>query len=119
GGLPAILGNFWFFDARAYPPQSVFSLHLIDRDRGARLNERAAQYNYKDARALVVLAVGNAYLQSIAAASRVDTAQAQVQTAQALYDKSLDQQNAGVTPAIDTLRARVQLQTRQQQLILA
>jgi len=119
GGLPTIVGPFGYFDARAYLTQSVIDVHLIDRHRAARFNERAAQLDYKDARDLVVLAVGNAYLQAIAGGARVDTAQAQVQTAQALYDKSVDQQNAGVTPAIDTLRARVQLQTRQQQLIVA
>ena len=36
-----------------------------------------------------------------------------------LYDKAADQQKAGVSPAIDTLRARVELQSRQQQLIVA
>jgi outer membrane protein TolC len=119
GGLPVIVGPFGFFDARAYLTQSVFDLHYIERERGAASNQNAAQYNYQDARDVVVLAVGNAYLEAIAGAARVDTAQAQVQTAQALYDKAADQQSAGVTPAIDTLRARVQLQTRQQQLIVA
>ena len=42
-----------------------------------------------------------------------------MQTAQALYDKAADQQNAGLSPAIDTLRARVEFQNRQQQLIVA
>lgn len=119
GGLPVIVGPFGYFDARAYLTQSVFNLNYLLRERGAAENEKAAQYSYKDARDLVVLAVGNAYLQVIAASSRVDTAQAQVQTAQALYDKSVAQQNAGVSPAIDTLRSRVQLQTRQQQFIVA
>jgi outer membrane protein TolC len=66
-----------------------------------------------------VLAVGNAYLQAIAATARVETAEAQVKNAQALSDKAADQQKAGLTPAIDALRARVELQTRQQQLIAA
>jgi outer membrane protein TolC len=42
-----------------------------------------------------------------------------VTTAQALYNKAADQQRAGVSPAIDVLRAQVELQTRQQQLIVA
>jgi outer membrane protein TolC len=73
----------------------------------------------KDARELVVLAVGNSYLQSIAAAARVETAEAQVKSAQALYEKATDQQRAGLTPAIDALRSQVELQARQQQLIQA
>jgi outer membrane protein TolC len=118
-GFPKVIGPFGFFDARLYLTQSVLDLHALDRERGAAENERAAQYSYKDAREIVVLAVGNAYLVALADAARVDAAQAQVQTAQALYDKAVDQQNAGVSPAIDTLRAHVELQSRQQQRIEA
>ena len=42
-----------------------------------------------------------------------------MKTAQALYDQASDQVKAGTSPAIDALRARVELQTRQQQLIQA
>ena len=118
-GVPPIVGPYGYFDTRAYLSLSLFNLKSLDRERGASNNERAARYTYKDGRDLVVLAVGNAYLQALAGAARVDTALAQVQTAQALYDKAVDQQNAGVSPAIDTLRSRVELQTRQQQLIVA
>lgn len=117
-GLPTVVGPFGFFDSRFYLSQNL-SLKDINRFRAATSNERAALYSYKDARDLVVLAVGNAYLQALAGAARVDTSVAQVETAQALYDKSLNQQNAGVSPAIDTLRSRVELQNRQQQLIVA
>ena len=68
---------------------------------------------------MVVLAVGNSYLQTIAAAARVETAEAQVKNAQALFGKASDQQKAGLAPAIDALRSQVELQTRQQQLIVA
>jgi outer membrane protein TolC len=116
-GFPKIIGPYGFFDARVYMTQSLLDLHALDRERGATDYERAAQYSYKDARDLVVLAVGNAYLVTLSEAARVETSQAQVQTAQALYDKASDQQKAGVSPAIDALRARVELQVRQQQLI--
>jgi outer membrane protein TolC len=56
---------------------------------------------------------------AIATAARIETTQAQVTNAQALYDKAVDQQKAGLSPAIDTLRSQVELQTRQQQLIVA
>jgi outer membrane protein TolC len=118
-GIPKIVGPIGIFQANAYFSQSVFDLHALDRKRGASANESAARYNYKDARELVVLVVGNAYLQTISAAARVETSEAQVETAQALYGKSVDQQNAGVIPAIDSLRARVELQSQQQQLIVA
>jgi outer membrane protein TolC len=66
-----------------------------------------------------VLAVGYTYLQAIADEARIQTAEAQVNTAQALYDQASDQVTAGTSPAIDGLRAKVELQTRQQQLIQA
>jgi outer membrane protein TolC len=118
-GVASVVGPIGTFDARAYLSASVFDWHAIQRERGARAREAAAEYTYKNARELVVLATGNAYLLTIAAASRVDAAQAQLETAQALFSKARDQQSAGVTPAIDTLRSQVEFQARQQQLIVA
>jgi outer membrane protein TolC len=80
---------------------------------------KSAEYTYRDARDLVVLAVGYTYLQAIADEARIETAEAQVKTAQALYDQATDRVKAGTSPAIDALRAKVELQTRQQQLIQA
>ena len=65
----------------------------------------------------MVLAVGYTYLQAVADQARIETADAQVKTAQALYNQASDQVKAGTSPAIDALRAHVELQTRQQQLI--
>src|SRR5207249_9070358 len=83
----------------------------------ARENVKAADYSYKDARDMVVLVVGNAYLLANADAARVEATQAQVKTAQSLYQKARDMLKAGLTPGIDQLRAQVELQTRQQQSI--
>jgi outer membrane protein TolC len=65
----------------------------------------------------VVQSVANAYLRVIAGFSRVQSLQAQVETDQAIYDRTADQHRAGTTAAIDVLRARVQLEQEQQQLI--
>jgi len=118
-GFPTVVGPYGFFDARVYLKQSVLDFAVLERVRAATANEQAAQYSYKDARDLVVLATGNAYLQALAGAARVETSTAQVETAQALYDKAEDQRRAGVIPAIDALRAKVELQNRQQQAIVA
>ncbi|MGA2355284.1 MAG: TolC family protein [Terriglobales bacterium] len=117
--LPKVIGPFSYFDVRALATQRVFDWKSIQKYRSSVIDENVAQYNLKDARDLVVLAAGNAYLQAIAGTARVETAQAQVVTAKALYDKAVAQQQAGVAPAIDTLRAQVEYQTRQQQLIAA
>ena len=117
--IPRVLPAFNYFDARVNLNQSLFSFKNLERERAATESEKAAKLSYKDAREVVVLAVGNAYLQAIAAAARVETAEAQVKSAQALSDKADDQRKAGLTPAIDALRARVELQTREQQFIVA
>jgi len=117
--LPRLVPAFNYFDARANLSQSIFNFKSIEKERSASESLKAAQFSYKDAREFVVLAVGNSYLQAIAAAARVETTEAQVKSAQALYDKAADQLKAGLSPAIDALRSQVELQTRQQQLIVA
>src|SRR5437667_8046648 len=118
-GVSSVVGPIGTFDARTYATAPLLDWHYLERERGARANESAARSKYNDARELVVLAAGNEYLLTIAAAARVDAAQAQVESSQALYNKAHDQQTAGLVPAIDALRAQVELQTRQQQLIVA
>jgi outer membrane protein TolC len=117
--IPRVIGPFNYFDARATLSQSIFNFKDIEQERAASERLKSAQYSYKDARELVVLAVGNAYLLAIASAARIETADAQVKNAQALYNKAADQKKAGLSPAIDALRSQVELQTRQQQLIAA
>ncbi len=85
----------------------------------ASQNVKAAQFTYRDARDTVVLAVGANYLLTIANESRVEATEAELKTAQALYQLAADQEAAGLAPNIDTLRARVQLQAQQEALIQA
>jgi len=117
--IPPIAGPFGIFDTRAYLTQSIFNWKSIEQTRSDAQQIRAARYSYNDARELVVFAVASAYLQTIADVARVDTAFAQQDTAQALYQQAEDQLAAGTTAAIDVLRAKVELQTRKQQLISA
>jgi outer membrane protein TolC len=117
--IPAAVGPFSYLDARLSVSQSLFDWKLINNARAAKESLKSAEYSYKDARDLVVLAVGYTYLQGIADEARIGTAEAQVKTAQSLYNQAEDQVKAGTSPAIDGLRAKVELQTRQQQLIQA
>jgi outer membrane protein TolC len=117
--IPPSLGPFSYFDARAAVTQTLFDWKSINATRAASQSLKSAGYTFKDARDLVVLAVGYTYLQAIADEARIETAEAQVKTAQALYDQSTDRVNAGTSPDIDGLRTKVELQTRQQQLIQA
>jgi outer membrane protein TolC len=117
--IPSVVGPFGYFDSRAYLTQTIFDWKAINNAHAASESVKSSQATYKDARDLVVLSVGYTYLQAIADEARVETVDAQVKTAQALYDQASDQVTAGTSPAIDGLRAQVELKTRQQQLIQA
>ncbi len=116
---PRIVGPFGVFDVRGFLSQRILDWNAAQTARAAAENVRAAQYSYKDARDVVVLVVSNAYLQVIADAARVEAARSQVTTAQSLHGKAVDLHKAGLSPGIDELRARVELQARRQQLIAA
>ena len=117
--FPNVVGPFSYFESRAYVTQTLFDWKAINKTRSATQSVESTKYTYKDARDLVILAVGFTYLQAVASEARIETADAQVKTAQTLYNQASDQFQAGTSPAIDALRAKVELQTRQQQLIAA
>jgi outer membrane protein TolC len=114
--IPSVVGPFNVSDARAFLTQSVLDFQTINNARAARENVKAAQLTYKDSRDLVVLLVASAYLQVIADGARIDESRSEVATAQALYDRASDLLKNGLSPAIDALRARVELQTEQTRL---
>jgi outer membrane protein TolC len=116
-GVPTVIGPFAYTDLRASVSQSVFDWTAVRNRRSAAENERAAQFSVQDARDLVVQAVGSSYLQIISDQARIDATRAVVATAQALYERARDQHQAGVSPAIDELRALVELKTQQQTLL--
>jgi outer membrane protein TolC len=114
---PTVVGPFQYTDARAYASFSIFDYSLRKSYRAAKEGERSAQLTVKDARDLVVQSVANAYLLVIAGSSRVQALRAQVETDKAIYDRTADQKRAGTTAAIDVLRARVEVEQEEQQLI--
>jgi outer membrane protein TolC len=118
-GIPTIVGPFHYVDLRAGVSQSVFDLTRLNNYRAARENVRSTELSAEDARDLVALAVSGTYLQVIALGARVDSVRAQVTTAQATYQQSLDRFNAGVVPRIDVTRSQVSLQIGEQRLTVA
>ena len=115
--IPTILGPFHYTDIRAYGSWTVYDYSARKNLRSAEENRRSAQLSVMDARDLVVEATASAYLQIIADASRVEAIRAQVETAQALYDRTNDQQRAGTAAGIDVLRSQVELKQQQQRLL--
>ncbi len=116
-GFPAVVGPFGYQNIRAYLQQTVYDRASLKNLRSAAESQKAAELTAEDARNLVVQAVSNAYLAVITDSSRVDAIQAELNTAQALYDRAADQKRAGTVAGIDVLRADVQWQTEQQRLL--
>jgi outer membrane protein TolC len=113
------VGPFSYFDARAAVSQTLFDWKSINAARAASENVKSADYTVLDARDLVILTVGYVYFQAVADEARIATDEAQVEAAEALFNQATDQVNAGTAADIDALRTKVELQTRQQQLIQA
>ncbi len=118
-GFPTIVGPFAVNDVRAALRGPILDFEAINRYKSANQNVQVAESSYKNARELVVVAVGVSYVQALAAQARVDAVQAQLNTATTLFQQATDQKNAGVTPAIDVLRAQVEMQAQQQRLVVA
>jgi outer membrane protein TolC len=114
--IPTIVGPFNYIDLRARLSQNVIDLTALNNYKAAKESSRAAQLSAQDARDLVVLAVGGTYLQVIAAKARVQSAHAQLDTANALYDQAAQQLKAGVLAQVDADRSQVQALTQQQRL---
>jgi len=118
-GIPTVVGPFSYSSVDASISQTLFSYESIQRFRAARTAEQAAQLSYQDILDVVTLTVGNAYLRIIEADSRIKAQRAQVQNARALYDRAVDQVQAGTAPRIDATRTEVQLHTEEYNLSIA
>ncbi len=118
-GFPKIIGPFGYTDVRASMTWSLVNVESLRSYLAARHNFAAAQLSAEDARDLVVLTVGNAYLLVLADETAVSSAQAQVDTAKVSLNQAVDNHEAGTAPLLDELRARVDYQSLEQQLIAA
>ena len=118
-GIPQIIGPFQVFDFRAYLSQSLLNINSIQTYLSAKHNFQGAKLSAEDARNLVVLTVGNAYLLCIADASRIEAEQAVKANAKVSLDQATANHEAGTSPKLDVLRAQVDFQNADQQLIQA
>jgi len=118
-GFPKIIGPFGFTDLRASLSWSLVDVASLRNYMAAKHNFAAAQLSAEDAREMVVLTVGNAYLLAVADETEVSSVQAQVATAKVSLDQAVANHDAGTAPLLDELRAKVDYQTLQQRLIVA
>ena len=118
-GVDAIVGPYSVFDARAFVSQTVMDFSLLNHYRATNESLKASQFSAENTRDLVTFICAGLYLQAVASGNRIEATQAQVHTAQVLYDLALSQKTAGVVSGIEVLRAQVELQAQQQRLIVA
>jgi outer membrane protein TolC len=94
--------------------QTLFDLADFELFRGTKNETNVVDLTLLNDRGDVVLTVGNQYLTILADEANVTNAQAQVVSAKTLFDQAKAKQDAGVGVHIDTLRAQVAYQQRQQ-----
>ncbi|HTW68013.1 MAG TPA: TolC family protein [Bryobacteraceae bacterium] len=115
--IATVVGPYNYFALQASLSQTVANLTAVDNYRAAKATARASQYSLQDARDLVTLAVGGAYLQVLAAQARVDSAQAQLDTANAVFHQSSEQHQEGVLGRLNVDQSQLQTLAQQQQVI--
>ena len=118
-GIPTIIGPFGYTDLRASLSWSLLDLKALHSYMASKHQFRAAQLSEQDARDMVILTVGNAYMLVLADQGRVESFQAQVATSKISLDQANANHDAGTAPKLDVLRAQVDYQSLQQQLIVA
>ena len=118
-GIRPIVGPFQVEDARVYLSQSVVNVSSIERYLAAKHNFEGATLSAEDARNLVVLTVGNAYLLCLADQARIAAENAERATAKVSLDQATASHEAGTSPRLDVLRAQVDYQNADQLLIQA
>jgi outer membrane protein TolC len=118
-GINPIIGPFQVIDFRAYLTQNLVNLQAFESFLQAKHNFEAAKLSAQDARDLVVLTVGNAYLLCIADQARITAVQAELDNSKLSFDQAKDAHEAGTSPRLDVLRAQVDYQSEEQTLISA
>jgi outer membrane protein TolC len=116
-GIPDVIGPFGYIDIRAALNWSAVDLNAIRNYMAAKHNFNGAKLSAQDARDMVILTVGNAYLLVLAEQARASSVEAQVATSKVSLDQAEANHEAGTSPMLDALRARVDYQTLQQSLI--
>jgi outer membrane protein TolC len=116
-GLNPIVGPFQVVDFRAYLTQNLINVPALENYLQAKHNFQATKLSAEDARDMVVLTVGNAYLLCIADQARIDAVNAQLATSKVSLNQATASHEAGVSPRLDVLRAQVDYQNEQQNLI--
>jgi outer membrane protein TolC len=113
--LPTTVGPYHYYSAQANVSEQ-FSLTGVHNLRSAESLSEAALLSARDARELIILAVGGSYLRVLATQALVASQVEQVRYSEASYNQAKAQFEAGTKAEIEASRSFVELQTQQQRL---
>jgi outer membrane protein TolC len=116
-GINPIIGPFQVEDVRAYLTQNLVNLKALQTYIASKHDFQAAKLTAEDARDLVVLTVGNAYLLCVADKASIKAVEAELDSSKLSFDQATYAHQAGTSPRLDVLRAQVDYQSEQQSLI--
>ena len=116
-GLNPIVGPFQVVDFRASMTQKLLDISSLQNYLASRHNFQSAKLTAEDAKDMVVLTVGNAYLLCIANEARIEAVNAELATSKVTLNQAIAGHDAGTSPKLDVLRAQVDYQNIQQNLI--
>jgi outer membrane protein TolC len=114
--IPSVVGPYNYSSLQGSLSQSIYDPVARRNLQSAKALEHAANLSARDARELVVLAVGGTYLQALATAARVTSQKAEVDNARAIFNQAQVRKAAGTNARIDVTRSEVEFQTEQQRL---
>ena len=118
-GGPHVVGPFNAGSIGVSAEAPLFDLSLWHKWKAAKADASAAEAQAMGTREQVTALVVGQYFSAQRAEAAVKAAEFRVQLAAALGQLADDQQKAGVGTGIDTLRAKVQIQSERQRLIQA
>ena len=118
-GLSSVVGPFDIVDARLHATQSVLDLAARADLRSRTASVDAARLDAMNERDAVTYVVTTLYWQAVSGQRRIETARAQLTTAEALFHRAEQLREAGVVAGIDVVRAQVAVSARRQRLVAA
>jgi outer membrane protein TolC len=112
---PRVLGPFASMDARVLLRQDLLNIASFRSWQSYSSRRNSSKFLVQDAREVVVLNVVGAYLQAMTAKSSRDTLTEQTRLAGELYQVTFDRFQQGAASELDTVRAKQQVNFREQQ----
>ena len=108
-----------FYETRVSLTQNIFSLSLIQKWRAARTNIEVSSLDSKTNKMDTMAIVGLAYLETLRAQAAVEARLADVKLNNELLRLAVARKYAGMATSLDVTRAKVQLESEKQRLLVA